>query len=201
MALPRYGVFGGSFNPPHYGHIQLCNYVRRTMMLDRLILMPTGDNPFKDEGAVSREDRLEMLERAAAEIAGGEISRMEIDRSGKSYTVDTMAALTAGENAEMYFICGSDILFQLREWKDTERLCSLTRFITVLRQGVDNSGALYEAEALNGKYGARIALLTGYRPDGISSSEVRRRLAAGEDTDGLIPAAVSDYIERHGLYK
>lgn len=197
----RCGVFGGSFNPPHYGHIQLCNYAREAMLLDKVFLMPTGDNPFKDEKGTTRQNRIDMLKLAAEEIEGCEISRIEIDRTGQSFTVDTMAALNESYDYTFYFICGSDILFQFTKWKNFERLCELTRFICVLRQSVDNTEALNTAEKLNRDYGAKITLLTDYQPEDISSSKIRALTEKGESAKGLLPESVLSYIQKNGLYR
>ncbi|NLW70047.1 MAG: nicotinate (nicotinamide) nucleotide adenylyltransferase [Eubacteriaceae bacterium] len=195
----KIGIFGGSFNPIHNGHLQLCNYAKTALDIDRLILIPTGDNPIKGKLAVPREDRLNMTRLAAAE-GGWEVSEIEIARPGVSYTIDTINELKKTLPGDYYFITGSDILFQLRKWKRIEELVKQTRFAIAARRGVDNSLMLREAEELNAKLGMGIILLEDYLIEEISSTKIRELIAAGESWEKFLPPAVAEYIWERGLY-
>ena len=109
----KIGIFGGSFNPIHNSHIQLCEAASNSLGLDRLILIPTGDNPLKNEWGATRSQRLEMTEIAAAAHPDWEVSSIEVNREGTSYTVDTINELKKTMDGDFFFISGSDILFSL----------------------------------------------------------------------------------------
>lgn len=197
----RTGIFGGSFNPIHNSHLALCEYAREELGLDRMILIPTGDNPFKDYGNVSRDDRLAMTLLAVRDIPGYEVSDIEIRRTGLSYTYDTLTELPREENEEFYFITGSDILMQLRSWNRSEGLFALTRFAVAMRQNTDNSMCLTEAERLFREQKAGIVLMEGRTIEAVSSTMVRQLIASGGDFSRFVPIKVRDYIEEKGLYR
>lgn len=196
----RTGIFGGSFNPIHNSHLALCHYAKIVLGLDRIVLIPTGDNPFKDSYQVTREQRYEMTCLAVKGLTGYEVSDIEIKRPGESYTVDTLRELPREENEVFYFISGSDILMQLRSWKKFDELCDLTNFAVVKRKDVNNDRYLVEAEHLHMNYGAGIYLLEDYMPRGYSSTKVREMIKNGEDISVCVPEAVERYIKENGLY-
>ncbi len=196
----RTGIFGGSFNPIHKSHLALCAYARIALRLDRVILIPTGDNPFKDEGKISRFDRLNMTKLAVENLNGYEVSDIEINRPGESYTVDTLNELEKAENEVFYFISGSDILMQLSGWKHFDSLVKLTNFAVVQRKEVNNTRYLQEAERLNNVYGAKIYLLEDYMPKEISSTKVRKGLQNGCAVKDMLPEKVYEYIIDNKLY-
>lgn len=197
----RTGIFGGSFNPIHKSHLALCAYAKIALRLNRIILIPTGGNPMKGEGGVSRSDRLNMTRLAAKNLSGYEVSDIEIKRPGESYTVDTLNELEKAENEVFYFISGSDILMQLANWKHFYELTKLTNFAVVQRKEVDNTRYLQEAERLNNIFGAKIYLLEDYMPKDISSTKVRRGLQNGEDVEDMLPKKVYEYIIKNKLYQ
>ncbi|MBO4360703.1 MAG: nicotinate-nucleotide adenylyltransferase [Eubacteriaceae bacterium] len=196
----RTGILGGSFNPIHNAHLALCEYAREALGLDRVILIPTGDSPFKDYGKVSRTDRYRMTLLASEDLEGYEVSDIEINRPGQSYTYDTLRELPREENEEFYFITGSDILMQLRYWNRSDGLFELTRFAVALRRNTDNTGCLAEAERLFSEHGAGIVLMQDSSPEGISSTMIRELIASGGDPEGLVPQKVLAYIREKGLY-
>ena len=196
----RTGIFGGSFNPIHKSHLALCTYARIALKLDKIILIPTGDNPFKDEGKISRYDRFNMTKLAVENMRGYEVSDIEINRPGESYTVDTLNELEKHENEVFYFISGSDILMQLSGWMHFDELAKLTNFAVVQRREVDNTRYLQEAERLNNVYGAKIYLLEDYTPKEISSTKIRNGLQDGSDIKDMLPTKVYEYIKAKGLY-
>lgn len=196
----RTGIFGGSFNPIHKSHLALCSYAKIALHLDRIILIPTGGNPLKGEGSVSRTDRLTMTKLAVENISGYEVSDIEIKRPGESYTVDTLNELEKEENEVFYFISGSDILMQLANWKHFDELTELTNFAVVQRKEVDNTGYLKEAEKLNNTFGAKVYLLEDYMPKDISSTKIRNGLKNNDDVKDMLPEKVYDYIIKNKLY-
>ena len=197
----RIGIFGGSFNPPHNAHLQLCKYAKETAFLDKIILIPTGDNPFKkSDNTVERIHRLEMTRIAVEHLQGFEVDPIEIEREGRSYTYDTIKELTATSDDTFYFISGSDLLFQLPDWKNFKALACLIGFISICRKGIDNQYFLEEAEKLFTSFNATIIACEDYAPDEISSSVIRKMIKQNEDITSLVPKAVNKYIIEHNLY-
>ncbi|MDN4472413.1 nicotinate-nucleotide adenylyltransferase [Demequina zhanjiangensis] len=186
----RVGVLGGTFDPIHHGHLAAASEVRAALDLDRVLLVPTAAQPFKDaHGHAPVEHRLAMCRRAVAEDPYLEVSTVDIDRGGTTYTVDTLADLQSQQpEARLFFIAGADALARLSEWRDADRLLELATFVAVTRPGhvmTDSSGAfaVVEAPALD-----------------VSSTDVRRRVGEGRPIRYLVPHAVADYIEEHDLY-
>jgi nicotinate-nucleotide adenylyltransferase len=196
----KIGIFGGSFNPPHNAHLEICRYVHAQMHFDKIILIPTGDNPLKKtDEETGRAHRLNMT-RLMCEGAGWmEVSDIEISRTGKSYTVDTLRALKKDGCDEYWFIVGADILPHFTSWRDFGLLCRMVRFISVMRGGIGMKEALNAAHALSEKFGAAVTVFD-YEPTDISSSLVRELAAEGKDFAALIPENVYAYIEKNGLY-
>ena len=193
------GILGGSFNPPHKSHIELCEFVRQEIGLDKIVLIPTGEHPFKSKVGVSKFDRYEMCRIAVEGMEGYEVSDIEISKDAPSYTYDTISALRSdGNTDEYYFISGSDLIFQLTWWKNLRGLSKLITFATVLRDGVDNSEILVEAEKLNRAFGTKIILLESNSPAGYSSTEIRNDIFAAKDA---LNEKVYEYIMSKGLYQ
>ncbi len=196
------GIFGGSFNPPHKGHLQLCIYAKEQMNLDRVVLIPTGDNPLKEEDPLSptRIDRLNMTKALVANMQGFEVDPIEIEKEGTSYSVDTLRELRKKCSDDFYFIIGSDLLFLLDRWKKMDELARFTYFLCVKRRDVDNKDILREAELLNKKYSAGIILLENFAVDSISSTQIRRDVTDGNDFEEYLTPEVYAYIKQHKLY-
>ncbi len=201
----RIGIFGGSFNPLHNAHLQLCAYAMEKAFLDKVILIPTGDNPLKlNDDNIPREHRLTMAQLAVEDLSGFEVSDIEISREGQSYTIDTVKALkakTKNKNDEYYFISGSDILFQLTWWKNFRGLSNEINFICCARKGVDNIVLLEEAEKINALFNTTVILLEDFSPDEISSSEIRNLIAGQKEFCHLVPKRIYNYIVNNNLYK
>lgn len=193
------GILGGSFNPPHNSHIQLCEFVKEELDLDKIILIPTGEHPFKRKVGISKYDRLEMCRLAVEGKEDYEVSDIEIKKDTPSYTYDTISEMKSdGNNDEYYFISGSDILFELTWWKNLRGLSELVSFVTVMRDGVDNSQILIEAEKINRAFGTKIILLESASPIGLSSTEIRADITSARDS---LHPKVYDYIMTKGLYQ
>ena len=197
----RIGVFGGTFDPIHNGHLALVDAALRHFGLDRVLLMPGHVTPFKQDSLVtSPEDRLAMVRLAARGNPRLEVSTLELDRGGVSYTVDTLEALRAQRPGdELWLLLGLDSLREFGRWRRARDILSLATVATLRRPGT----TLPEGD-LPGLDAADTALLRKNVADGdcpdISSSDIRRRIAAGLPLDGLLPEAVSAYIRRRGLY-
>ncbi|MCR4723186.1 MAG: nicotinate-nucleotide adenylyltransferase [Eubacteriales bacterium] len=196
----KIGIFGGSFNPIHNSHIQLCEAASNSLGLDRLILIPTGDNPLKNEWGATRSQRLEMTEIAAAAHPDWEVSSIEVNREGMSYTVDTINELKKTMDGDFFFISGSDILFSLSKWKKIDQLAKKTWFVVAARRGVDNSRMYSVSQDLNRSLGAGIVLIEDYLVDEMSSTFIRKTVSTGGNIEEYVPAGIAEYIKRNGLY-
>ncbi len=187
----RRAIFGGSFNPPHVGHQLVCTYVLATARpaIDVIWMVPTFHHPF-GKVLASYDDRVAMCERAAA-IFGGrvEVSRIEEELGGESYTLQTVKALHVRHPGDQVaVIIGADLLAEREQWHGWPELRTLTEFIVVGRSGSapDHSGA---------------APVPELELPSVSSTDVRQRLGQHRSVDGLVPNNVAEYISGHGLYR
>lgn len=199
--MKKYGIFGGSFNPIHYGHLMICEYIKEEMGLDKVIFIPTGNPPHKDLG-VSAEDRYEMVRLAISPNPDFEISDIETTRVNLSYTVDTIRELKKIYKEEkLYFLIGLDSLFQLKTWKKIGDLSKEIEFVVALRPGyIDKEEINNEIDFLRENFGTRINLIKTPLYE-ISSTDLRDRIHEGKSLRYLIPKKVLDYIEESGFYK
>ncbi|MDU6098357.1 nicotinate-nucleotide adenylyltransferase [Peptoniphilus harei] len=199
--MKKYGIFGGSFNPIHYGHLMICEYIKEEMGLDKVIFIPTGNPPHKDLG-VSAEDRYEMVKLAISPNPDFEISDIETTRVNLSYTVDTIRELKKIYKKEkLYFLIGLDSLFQLKTWKKIGDLSQEIEFVVALRPGyIDKEEINNEIDFLRENFGTRINLIKTPLYE-ISSTDLRDRIHEGKSLRYLIPKKVLDYIEESGFYK
>lgn len=199
--MKKYGIFGGSFNPIHYGHLMICEYIKEEMGLDKVIFIPTGNPPHKDLG-VSAEDRYEMVRLAISPNPDFEISDIETTRVNLSYTVDTIRELKKIYKEEkLYFLIGLDSLFQLKTWKKIGDLSQEIEFVVALRPGyIDKEEINNEIDFLRENFGTRINLIKTPLYE-ISSTDLRDRIHEGKSLRYLIPKKVLNYIEESGFYK
>lgn len=195
----RVGLFGGSFDPVHNGHLAAARRAREAGELDAVVFIPAAVSPLKVGRMVAPdEDRLAMLRLAIADEAAFSVSDYEIAKAGVSYTIDTVRHFEAAwPDARFILIIGADSLATLHRWREARALVDRCEILTLARPGwtVDCVPGFDEAVAAR--------LLAGVVADfsqDVSSSEVRRRLAAGRSASGLVPAAVADYIRRRNLY-
>jgi nicotinate-nucleotide adenylyltransferase len=195
------GLLGGSFDPPHLGHIAMAEAARRAHALDRVLLIPSGSPPHKQDLS-SAADRLEMVRLAAAGHEGLAASDIEVRRPGVTYTIDTLEELgRLHPGAELYFIVGEDSLKDLPAWREPARILQLARLVVVNRPGA--RAALTPAD-LPGVPEAIFQRIECDRvtmpPCPFESRRIRAELRAGNRShDGLAPA-VLEYILRRGLY-
>lgn len=199
--MKKYGIFGGSFNPIHYGHLMICEYIKEEMGLDKVIFIPTGNPPHK-ELEVSAEDRYEMVRLAISPNPDFEISDIETTRVKKSYTVDTIRELKKIYKEEkLYFLIGLDSLFQLKTWMKIGDLSQEIEFVVALRPGyLDKEEINKEIDFLRENFGTKINLIKTPLYE-ISSTDLRDRIREGKSLRYLIPKKVLDYIEESGFYK
>ena len=199
--MKKYGIFGGSFNPIHYGHLMICEYIKEEMGLDKVIFIPTGNPPHK-ELELSAEDRYEMVRLAISPNPDFEISDIETTRVKKSYTVDTIRELKKIYKEEkLYFLIGLDSLFQLKTWMKIGDLSQEIEFVVALRLGyLDREEVNKEIDFLRENFGTKINLIKTPLYE-ISSTDLRDRIREGKSLRYLIPKKVLDYIEESGFYK
>jgi nicotinate-nucleotide adenylyltransferase len=196
------GIFGGTFNPIHNGHLIIAESVREQCGLDKVLFMPSGQPPHKrDPEVVDPERRFEMVKLAVGSNPCFEASRMEIDRAGFTYTVNTLQELRTEYGSEMglYFIIGADIVPELVTWKDFRHVFELCEFVAVLRPGFDKEAFTREIGSITENYGAVIHTVDARLID-ISSTEIREKCSAGESIRYLVPDGVREYIYKEGLY-
>ena len=203
----RIGIFGGSFDPVHLGHLVVAECCREQARLDRVVFVPTAIQPFKQSRQpVAGQHRAEMLALAVGGNPAFEVSTVELDRGGVSYTVDTLAALReAHPDDELHLILGPDALASLPDWREPARILDLAGVIAVEREGLDDVAAIVQTPrlaALLGPERARdiVAEKVVVPALGIRSSDLRARIAAGHSIRYRTPRAVEQYITTHGLY-
>jgi len=190
----RLGVMGGTFDPIHHGHLVAASEVARVFDLDEVIFVPTGRPWQKTERVVSEpEHRYLMTVIATASNPRFTVSRVDIDRPGFTYTIDTLGELSQQRpGAELFFITGADALQQIIEWKDSDELFSLAHFVGVTRPGHRLSGAGLPADRVS---------LVEVPAMAISSTDCRTRVAKGEPVWYLVPDGVVQYIAKYNLYR
>jgi nicotinate-nucleotide adenylyltransferase len=190
----RLGIFGGTFDPPHVGHLVTAVNVRYELSLDRVLLV-VADRPWQKVGTRDispAEDRLAMVEAAVGDVEGLEASRIELDRGGMSYTADTLSELLAGDQTrQLYVILGSDAAVGLPGWERADEVRALSTIVVVERPG--------SAEGLP-QPGWSWVRVEVPRLE-VSSTDLRARVVDGRPLDYLLSPAVIDTIQRRGLYR
>jgi nicotinate-nucleotide adenylyltransferase len=198
--VARVGLLGGTFNPPHLGHLVCAQEAHVQLGLDRVLLVPVHSPPHKEvEADPGVEHRVEMCRRAVAGDERFGVSRAEADVPGRSYTVDTLRSLHAARpEDDLTFLVGGDMARSLPEWREPEAILALAGLGVAERDGVRREQI---AERLTGLRGAqeRVRFFDMPRID-VSSTLVRRRVSAGLPVRYLVPDGVADYIARAGLY-
>jgi nicotinate-nucleotide adenylyltransferase len=214
----KHGVLGGTFDPIHNGHVAAAIAAQTALKLDTVTLIPSLIPPHRQDpvGAAS-EERYEMAKLAAHGRPGWTASRIELDREGPSYTYDTLVTLRDAMSesaAQIFFIIGADAFAEIATWSRYPAVLDLANFVVVSRPGItldslrervpsafrrhppcspSDLGALDSEDC-------RVILVEAHTPD-VSSTEIRRRVRAGESVSGLVPNAVAEYIRTHHLYR
>jgi len=196
----RYGVFGGTFDPPHNGHLALAGAAGRQLALDRVLWVITADPPHKHGLLISPvSDRLDMVAAAIAGCPEYEISRVDIDRPGPHWAADTVALLSqAHPGAELVYLMGSDSLRDLPTWGRPQEILRHASLGVLRRPGIEVATSALEGP-LPG-ISNKVAFVSAPRVQ-VSSRQIRRRVARGEPIDGLLPPAVARIILERGLYR
>lgn len=191
----RIGVMGGTFDPIHHGHLVAASEVADSFALDEVVFVPTGQPWQKGDRVVSpAEDRYLMTVIATASNPRFAVSRVDIDRPGPTYTVDTLRDLreTYGDKADLFFITGADALSKMLSWKDADQMFELAHFIGVTRPGFRLSDSHLPRDSVS---------LVQIPAMAISSTDIRNRVAAGQPIWYLVPDGVVQYITKHNLYR
>jgi len=210
------GILGGTFNPIHLAHLRIAEEVQQACGLDRVLFIPAAEPPHKDvAGDVSFAHRLAMVEAAIREYPSFQVSDLEIHRSGKSFSVDTLDILHQQDShEEFYFIIGLDSYRDIASWKDFTRLFNLSHLVVTTRPGVLVSNPLsplpvamhknfcydIDSEHIQHKAGNKLIFLKETHLD-ISSTQIRDLLANEQSIRHMVPSVVVDYIEEHSLYQ
>jgi nicotinate-nucleotide adenylyltransferase len=201
VELLKIGVLGGTFDPVHNAHLMIAGEARKAAGLSRVLFMPAGNPPHKAHALTQPEHRLNMTRLAVEGVEGFEVSDLEIRTPCVDYTVNTLRML--GETiagAKLFFIIGGDSLLYLDQWRNPGGLLAQAAFVAVYRPGSSMEELERKRRLILERYGGEIRLVACAGQD-ISSTDIRRRVAAGQDISGLVPAPVAEYIKQHGLYR
>jgi nicotinate-nucleotide adenylyltransferase len=190
----RVGVFGGAFDPPHLAHLRVAQEALRQCGLRRVVLVPNGVAPEKGDETEDKEDRLRMVQILVRGRRGLSASRIEIDREGPSYTIDTIRAMKDDHPEGLCFILGADRLLGIETWRESRTLVKMVPFIVAPRPGVDVT------QRGPGWSGAAVFVLD-MPPMDLSSSWVREKAARGLELEPWVPRGVAEYIRERGLYQ
>jgi len=195
----RVGLYGGTFSPPHLGHIHAAREFTEKLSLDRLVIMPAGIPPHKEvKYYVDGETRLELCRIAFGGIGKAEFSDYEIEKHGVSYTVETLRHMHDSDT-ELFMLCGDDMFLTLDTWKCAEEIFSLTSIVCMRRYLTDEKPLLIKKAEYEEKYAARVFFIDAAAFP-VSSTEIREKLMNGESCDGLLDPSLERYIRERGLY-
>ena len=201
--MKRIGIMGGTFNPVHKGHLALARAAQAEFALDKLIFIPTGTPPHKALGTVvDKEHRLNMVQLAIKGQPDYAVSRIELDRPGYSYAIDTFRALKKkfGQKTKLFYIMGLDSINEILEWRKPLELFKLCEFIVGARPGtkIRTFRRLVKFPPLR-KEVDKIHLME--LKENVSASEIRQRLKVGTSASLLVPKVIENYIKKNRLYK
>lgn len=218
----RLGLLGGTFNPVHYGHLTMARRVRMALDFDRILFIPTGDPPHKSsQDLASATDRYEMVRLAIASESDLAISDIELQRPGKSYTIDTVRLLRQeyGSGTDLFFLIGLDAFLEFPTWREPNALLEICSFVVMNRPGTSfqdltrlnlfqtlsrESLAALDAgqiSQLDIPLGERQLICLHLTPSEISASDIRKKVRTGLSVANLLPLTVESYILRHHLYE
>jgi nicotinate-nucleotide adenylyltransferase len=221
--MMRIGLFGGTFNPIHMGHIQVALKVNKTFSLDKILFIPSALPPHKEPGdVVDVKNRLEMIHRALIPYPGFEISDVELKRPGPSYTIDTVRHFKRimDEGTTLYLLLGLDAFLEIDTWKSYSHLFLMTPFIVIMRTCDKQNDAGYGWKILEEFLKSRVSggykyselrscfshekkqpiFLFNVAPIDISSTNIRQRIKKGKSIERMVPDVVENFIKNKGLY-
>ena len=199
--MTRIGIYGGTFSPVHNGHVAAAKAFMEQMWLDVLFVIPAGIPPHKQvDQQVSAIDRYRMCELAFGDMEGVIVSDLELRRTGKSYTVDTLRELTAPDT-RLFLLMGTDMLLSLDEWREPEEIFRLSYPVYIRREkdAVLDGLIVKKIAEYQKNYGKVVRRIVA-DPIEVSSTDIRRALKEGQDISGLVPQKVADYILANKLY-
>ncbi|HKR79161.1 MAG TPA: nicotinate-nucleotide adenylyltransferase [Nitrospira sp.] len=217
----RIGLLGGTFNPIHNAHLAIARQAREMLELDRVVMIPSGDPPHKpSNGLASAKDRYEMVRLALASDPHLAISDVEVRRSGKSYSIDTVRLLQQeyGNETRLHFLIGLDAFLEVESWREPETLLTLCSFVVLSRPGLSFQAlstlpliprlpraSLMDLDQgrtvrLDVQIGLQSLICLRVAPSTVSASDIRARIARGASTANLLPPAVESYILQHHIY-
>lgn len=190
----RFGVLGGTFDPPHVGHLLAASDAFEALALDKLLFVPAKVPPFKSRTVqASPDQRQEMLELTVGDDPRFEASRVELDRDGLSFTVDTLEALAKETpGVSLFMLIGEDLATQIASWRDAARIVDLATIVVLMRATIGDQSALESTLPMTRLATRRIEL---------SSTEIRERVKAGRSIHGFVTDAVAAFINAAGLYR
>ncbi len=197
----KIGIFGGTFNPPHLAHLKIAEEFCRNLNLDKLMVIPTYQPPHKQaESLVSGEERLEMC-RLLFKGERFDVSNIEIERQGKSYTFDTLCQLEEKyEGAELYLIIGSDMLLSFHKWYRYEDILKKCTLCVLTRENAIDNGHMLDYAVNTLRLGEKEIIFSSLEAYELSSTQVREKLIQGKDVSELVGDSVYAYIKEKRLY-
>lgn len=200
--MKKIGILGGTFNPIHNGHLLLAETARQAYGLDKVLFIPSGCSYMKDPREIlNGRIRLKMAELAVADNPCFEVSSIEVDREGNSYTCDTLRLLKEqNPDTVLYHIVGADTLLFMENWKDPEKIFSSCITLAAVRDGWEDEELTAKIVYLCEKYHTEIHLLPSLHLE-ISSTNIRQRCARGESVRYLVPEALRAFLEENGYYR
>lgn len=201
MINKKVGIMGGSFNPIHQGHLVVANEVLNIYNFDKIIFIPAGKPPHKNDLETTPWDRYMMTQIAILSNNRFVVSDIEVKRTGKSYTLDTMLQLREMyPDTEFYFITGTDAVIDIPNWHEPEKLLNLCKFIAVSRPGVDTGVIESKIKEIKDNFNGHIELMQVPMLQ-ISSTDIRERIKNGISAKYLLPESVEQYIMKKNLYR
>jgi nicotinate-nucleotide adenylyltransferase len=199
----RYAIMGGSFDPIHFGHLAAAESVRQNLNCQKIIFIPLGNPPHKKNRILSDSiHRYTMTVLATCSNPCFEVSNIETNREGYTYTLNTITELNEyyGKEVELLFITGADALFEIETWYKVDELLKLCSFVAVTRPGYDKSMLEQKLQYLQSKYNSKIHIIDVPGLN-ISSTDIRERIKKGASIRYLVPEAVEQYIYKHRLFR
>lgn len=201
--MQKIAIFGGTFNPPHMGHLRLVKSFEQQNDFDKILIIPTFTPPHKESSQLASSfDRLEMC-RLAFDDPKFKISDIEINRGGKSYTFDTLVQLKKiYPDAHFYLIIGSDMMLTFHQWKKPQEIFELCTVCASVRDGDNSLDDLqnYVKEYFPNQADKLKIMLSDFKPLEVSSTQLRKMIEKGRDVSHLVPKKVVEYINNRGLY-
>lgn len=200
--MKKIGIMGGTFNPIHNGHLLLAECAKDEYQLDKVLFIPTGHSYLKDEEEVLEASvRACLTELAIKDNPGFELSKMEIEREGNTYTYETILELKKRlPDSELYFILGADCLFSIEKWRNFKIIFENATILAAIRDGFDSDDFVKKAEALKQEFGAEIKFV--YLPQfDVSSTQIRGKIKENKSIRYLVPDRVREYIRNFRLYQ